>query len=222
MHTTLPTIKTTSLQSDENYGKNAVAETCNLLFKFSKLRRMWQPSFRSNWYCFSPHTHFDSVNIHFYLTNLRLKCSRKKKSSTNSSSVISESKSESKTWGSSQKWKTWPASSKQYEALLEDKTKTLKTASATSIFTSHNDEKANASAPSHLPWQRKTDIHHLLQVSHIIPLLCYYALRTSDSVPSPNPQRSRADSYQCCRIGIKKEKEKPAKRCVKLQPKELY
>lgn len=65
------------------------------------------------------------------------------------------------------------------------------------------------------------------KLSHTILLLCYHALRTSDAcaftrstteILSRNQETS--DSHQCCRMDIKKEKEKPTERSVRPQPKE--
>lgn len=196
--------------------KKAVAEICNLLLKFSQLRKNWQPSFRSKWCGFCRYTHLATMHIYFHLKNLYLKRLRKKKK-PNKFILSCKTKQNFR--------HDEPDSSTAAEALLKEGNQILETVSVINIFTSHSNENENTSPPKYILWQQITDIYyHLL---HII-LLYYLALWTSDlnafnrsvtEMESRNQDSS--DSCQHCRMGMK-EKEEPTKRCVRLQRKEVY
>lgn len=116
----------------------------------------------------------------------------------------------------------------KYETLLEEGKQILETVSAINIFTSHSDEKKNTSPQGTSLDSIKMTHTTYYKLSHTILLLCYRALRTSDAcaftrstteILSRNQEPS--DSHQCCRMGIKKEKEKPAERSARPQPKKV-
>lgn len=194
--------------------KKAVVEICNLLLKFSQLRKIWQPSCR--WYGFCPCTHLATVNIYFNLKNFYLKYLRGKKSPANLCLDVIESKTSDMA--------SQPAP-QQLKLSWREEVRFLWLPQQLNIFTSHSNYTENTSPPRYIFWQHLTDIYyHLLQISHTI-LLCNCALWTSDlstfnrsltEMESRNQDSS--DSCQCCRMDMK-EMEEPPKRCVRLQIK---